>query len=64
MSKVKNWAYDEVEHRVNLIAQALKDGICTKQEAIDYVLQLDHIQLLDINQDNVSEYLDCEVANA
>ena len=64
MGKVKSWAYDEAEARVTQTAQALKDGICTKQEAIEYILQIDNVALFGTDPDNVEEYLDTEVANA
>lgn len=64
MGKIKSWAYEQAEARVDQTAQALKDGICTKQEAIEYILQIDNVALLGIDQDNVGEYLDTEVAHA
>ena len=45
MSKVKNWAYDEVQTQIHNICDAYDEELITRQEAIDAMMKIDHADI-------------------
>ena len=45
MSKVKDWLYDVVEEKINILKKAYKDEIVTKDEAINHIMQIQNIDV-------------------
>ena len=62
MSKVKQWAYDEAEKAVDKIILGLKHGIINKDSAKARILDVDNVNMLGIDENNVEEVIDQEVA--
>ena len=42
MSKVKDWAYDQVQTQIDQICLSYKDEIITRQEAIEALMKIEH----------------------
>ena len=57
MSKVKEWAYDEAEKKVDNIIAKLKDGQIDLTEASDLTLKVENVNMLGIDENNVEEAL-------
>ena len=57
MSKVKTWAYDEAEKKVDNIIAKLKDGQIDLTEASDLTLKVENVNMLGIDENNVEEAL-------
>ena len=62
MSKVKQWAEDTAEKAVDKIILGFKHGIINKDTAIAKILDVDNVNMLGIDEDNVEEVIDQEVA--
>ena len=57
MSKVKQWAYDEAEKKVDDIIYKLKDGQIDLETASDLTLKVENVNMLGIDENNVEEAL-------
>ena len=57
MSKVKEWAYDEAEKKVDNIIFKLKDGQIDLTTASDLTLKVENVNMLGIDENNVEEAL-------
>ena len=62
MSKVKQWAEDTAEKAVDKIIMGFKTGIINKDTTIAKILDVDNVNMLGIDEDNVEEVIDQEVA--
>ena len=62
MSKVKQWAEDTAEKAVDNIIMRFKTGIINKDTTIAKILDVDNVNMLGIDEDNVEEVIDQEVA--
>ena len=62
MSKVKEWAYEEAEKAVNNIIAKLKDGQIDLTEASSLTMKVNNVNMLGIDENNVEEVIDQEVA--
>lgn len=45
MSKVKDWAYDEVHAQIHNVCEMFDAEVITRQEAIDAMMQIDHAEV-------------------
>ena len=64
MSKVKEWLYDVVEEKINILKKAYKDKIVTKDEAINHIMQIQNIDVWvgdEVDYSIASEILDGEM---
>jgi hypothetical protein len=64
MSKVKEWLYDVVEEKINILKKAYKDEIVTKDEAINHIMQIQNIDVWvgdEVDYSIASEILDGEM---
>ena len=57
MSKVKQWAEDTAEKKVDDIIYKLKDGQIDLETASDLTLKVENVNMLGIDEDNVEEAL-------
>ena len=57
MSKVKQWAWDEAEKKVDDIIYKLKDGQIDLDTAVEKTMKVDNLELIGINEFNVEEAL-------
>ena len=57
MSKVKQWAYDEAEKKVDNIIYKLKDGQIDLETASDLTMKVENVNMLGIDENNVEEAL-------
>ena len=57
MSKVKEWAYDEAEKKVDNIIYKLKDGQIDLETASDLTLKVENVNMLGIDENTVEEVL-------
>ena len=57
MSKVKEWAYDEAEKKVDNIIFKLEDGQIDLEEASGLTLKVENVNMLGIDENNVEEAL-------
>ena len=57
MSKVKEWAYDEAEKKVDNIIFKLKDGQIDLTEACSLTMKVENVNMLGIDENNVEEAL-------
>ena len=62
MSKVKQWAEDTAEKAVDKIILGLKHGIINRDSAKARILDVDNINMLGIEEYNVDEVIDEEIA--
>ena len=62
MSKVKQWAEDTAEKAVDKIIMGFKQGIINKDTTMAKILDVDNVNMLGIDDDNVEEVIDQEVA--
>ena len=60
MSKVKEWAYDEAEKKVDNIIFKLKDGQIDLDTASEKTLKVENVAMLGIDENNVDEVLTSE----
>jgi len=64
MGKVKEWLYDVVEEKINILKKAYKDEIVTKDEAINHIMQIQNIDVWvgdQIDYSIAAEILDGEM---
>ena len=64
MSKVKQWAEDTAEQKVDSIISKLKDGQIDLHTAKVNILNTENKQMLGINSENVDEIINMELASA
>ena len=57
MSKVKQWAEDTAEKKVDDIIYKLKDGQIDLETASDLTLKVENVNMLGIDENNVEEAL-------
>ena len=57
MSKVKQWAWDEAEKKVDKIVKNYTDNLITEQTAIKDIMDVENVNLLNIDDYNVGEVL-------
>jgi len=64
MSKVKQYAEDTAEQKVDSIISELKDGQIDLDTAKVNILNTENKQMLGINSENVDEIINMELASA
>ena len=64
MSKVKQWATDVAEKAVDKIINQVKQNLITKETASADILKVENVELTGIDEHNVDEVIDMEIANA
>ena len=57
MSKVKQYYTDDAEKKVDKIIKNYKDNLITENTAIKDIMDVENVNLLNIDDDNVSEVL-------
>ena len=57
MSKVKQWAWDEAEKKVDDIIYKLKDGQIDLTTAVEKTMKVENVELCGIDENNVEEAL-------
>ena len=57
MSKVKQWAEDTAEKKVDDIIYKLKDGQIDLTTAVEKTMKVDNVDLCGIDENNVEEAL-------
>ena len=57
MSKVKQWAWDEAEKKVDDIIYKLKDGQIDLTTAIEKTMKVENVNMLGIDENTVEEVL-------
>ena len=57
MSKVKQWAEETAEKKVDDIIYKLKDGLIDLETASDLTLKVENVNMLGIDENNVEEAL-------
>jgi len=57
MSKVKQWAENTAEKKVDDIIYKLKDGQIDLTTAVEKTMKVDNVNLLGIDENNVEEAL-------
>ena len=62
MSKTKNYYWDEAEKAVDKIIDNLKNQLITESTAIKEILDVEAVALLDIDEFNVEEFIESELA--
>jgi len=62
MSKVKEWAYDEAEKKVDKIIADFKAGVYNSTVAKNKIIMVDNVEMLGIDENNVEEVIFQEVA--
>ena len=62
MSKVKEWAYDEAEKKVDKIIADFKAGVYNSTVAKNKIIMVDNVEMIGIDENNVDEVIDQEVA--
>ena len=62
MAKVKQWAEDTAEKAVDNIIMDFKIGIINKNTTMAKILNVNNVNMLGIDENNVEEVIDQEVA--
>ena len=62
MAKVKQWAEDTATKEVDKIIMSFKTGIINKDTTKAKILDVNNVNMLGIDEDNVEEVIDQEVA--
>ncbi len=62
MSKVKQWAEDTAEKAVDKIINELKNNAISKEAAKAKIMNVDNVNMLGIEEYNVDEIIDMEIA--
>ena len=62
MSKVKQWAEDTAEKAVDKIFNELKNNAISKEAAKAKIMNVDNVNMLGIEEYNVDEVIDMEIA--
>ena len=57
MSKVKQWAEETAEKKVDDIIYKLKDGQIDLNEAVGLTMKVENVNMLGIDENNVEEAL-------
>ena len=57
MTKVKQWAWDEAEKKVDDIIYKLKDGQIDLTTAVEKTMKVENVELCGIDENNVEEAL-------
>ena len=61
MSKLKDWAYDQVQTQIHKICDAYDEEIITRQEAIEALMKIEHSEIYlgdEMDHSIASEILD------
>ena len=64
MSKVKQWAWDNAEKEVDSIINELKNKSFSKEAAKAKIMNVENVDLCSIDEYNVDEVIDMEMAAA
>jgi len=64
MSKIKQYIEQSVEKQVDKIILQVKQNLITKDTAINDILNIDNLGMIGVDENNVEEVIDMEVANA
>ena len=64
MSKVKQWAEDTAEKKVDDILSQLKNNAISKEAAKAKIMNVQNVDLCDITEYNVDEVIDMELEAA
>ena len=64
MSKVKQWAEDTAEKKVDDILSQLKNNAISKEAAKAKIMVLDNLELVGIDENNIDEVIDMELEMA
>ena len=64
MSKVKQWAENTAEKKVDDILSQLKNNAISKEAAKAKIMNVDNVNLCDIDEYNVDEVIDMELEAA
>ena len=62
MSLTKNYYWDQAEKAVDKIIVNLKNNLITESTAIKEILDVEAVALLDIDEFNVEEFIESELA--
>ena len=62
MSLTKNYYWDQAEKAVDKIIINLKNQLITESTAIKEILDVEAVALLDIDEFNVEEFIESELA--
>ncbi len=62
MSKTKNYYWDEAEKAVDKIISNLKNQLITESTAIKEILDVEAVALVGIDEFNVEEFIESELA--
>ena len=62
MSKVKQWAENTAEKAVDKIINELKNNAISKEAAKAKIMNVDNVNMLGIEEYNVDEVIDMELA--
>jgi hypothetical protein len=62
MSKVMQWAWDQAEKEVDTIINELKNNSISKEAAKAKIMNVQNVELCDINEYNIDEVIDMELA--
>ena len=62
MSKTKQWAWDTAEKEVDDILSQLKNNAISKEAAKAKIMNVDNVNMLGIEEYNVDEVIDMEIA--
>ena len=62
MSKVKQWAEDTAEKKVDDILSQLKNNAISKEAAKAKIMNVENVNMLGIEEYNVDEVIDMEIA--
>jgi hypothetical protein len=64
MSKIKAYIESSVEKQVDTIIANLKSNMITESSAIKEILDIDNLNMVGIDENNIEEVLDMELASA
>ena len=64
MSKVKQWAWDNAEKEVDSIINELNNKSISKEAAKAKIMNVENVDLCSIDEYNVDEVIDMEMAAA
>jgi|TARA_B100001248_G_scaffold46395_1_gene29561 hypothetical protein len=64
MSKVKQWAEDTAEKKVDDILSQLKNNAISKEAAKAKIMNVENVNMLGIEEYNVDEVIDLELEAA
>ena len=64
MSKTKQWAWDTAEKEVDNILNELKNNSISKEAAKAKIMNVQNVELCSIDEYNVDEVIDMEMAAA